>query len=394
MYPIPTSEFQARRASLLGKVQKQGLSGVILFDRTYILYYAGFSWIPTERPVAFLMTAGGRTVLFVPGLEAERAHAEALVDEIVVYPEYPDDPHPLVQLWDAAVKWGFGPSYGADQDGYPWVFGYQGPALSEMAGSRPFPCAAWVEAQMMVKSPAEIALIRESVKWANLAHTLLCRYTRAGVTETEACRRASTEATMAMLDALGPHYRSGSPYFEGASATYRGQVGRGASQPGALAGHFTFRAGDVLISEARAPIWGYDSELERTMFIGRPSDEQRRLFEQVRYLGEVALGALRPGIPCAEVDRAVRTAYAEQGLLPYWRHHTGHSIGLRYHEGPFLDVHDATIIRPGMVFTIEPGLYVPDVGGFRHSDTVLVTEDGVEVLTYFPRDLDSLILPA
>lgn len=394
MLPFPLHEYQARREHLLARCRAQGLSGVILFDRTYILYYAGFVWIPTERPAALLITAGGWTALFVPGLEAERARAEALVDDVIVYPEYPDDPHPIVQLWSAAAKFGFGPAYGADQDGYPWVFGYQGPALSEVAGSRPFPCAPWAEAQMMVKSPAEIALIRESVKWANLAHTLLCRYTRAGVTETEVSRRASTEATMAMLDALGPGYRSGSPYFDGASAVYRGQVGRGASQPGALAGHVTFRAGDVLISEARAPIWGYDSELERTMIIGRPSDEQRRLFEQMLYLGEAARRVLRPGIPCAEVDRVVRAAYAERSLLPYWRHHTGHSIGLRYHEGPFLDIHDNTIIRPGMVFTIEPGLYVPDVGGFRHSDTVLVTEEGVEVLTYFPRDLDSLTLPA
>ncbi len=161
-----------------------------------------------------------------------------------------------------------------------------------------------------------------------------------------------------------------------------------------MAGHVAFRAGDVLISEARAPIRGYDSELERTLIIGRPSDEQRRLFEQMLYLGEVARRALRPGIPCAVVDRVVRAAYAELGLTSYWRHHAGHAIGLRYHEGPFLDIHDSTIVRPTMVFTIEPGLYVPDVGGFRYSDTALVTEEGVEVLTYFPRDPDSLTLPA
>jgi len=68
-------------------------------------------------------------------------------------------------------------------------------------------------------------------------------------------------------------------------------------------------------------------------------------------------------------------------------------VGLRIHEGPFLDVGDATEILPGMVFTVEPGLYAPDLGGFCHSDTVLVTDEGIEMLTYYPRDLESLIIP-
>ena len=83
----------------------------------------------------------------------------------------------------------------------------------------------------------------------------------------------------------------------------------------------------------------------------------------------------------------------ENGLLQYWRQHTGHGIGLRNHEAPFLDVGDSTPIEPGMVFTIEPGLYSPTVGGFRHSDTIAVTPDGIDVLTEYPRDLESLTIP-
>ena len=89
----------------------------------------------------------------------------------------------------------------------------------------------------------------------------------------------------------------------------------------------------------------------------------------------------------------MRAYFAHQDLFAHWRHHTGHAIGIRYHEGPFLDSGDTTEIRPGMVFTVEPGLYAPDVGGFRHSDTVLVTDDGIEILTYYPRDLESLVVP-
>jgi Xaa-Pro aminopeptidase len=129
------------------------------------------------------------------------------------------------------------------------------------------------------------------------------------------------------------------------------------------------------------------------MVLGEPSDDQRRFFAHMKAAQEVAFDAIRPGARCADVDLAVRAYYEEHELMPYWRHHTGHAIGLRYHEGPFLDTGDETVIRPGMVFTVEPGLYVEELGGFRHSDTVLVTDDGIEQLTYYPRDLESLTIP-
>jgi len=90
----------------------------------------------------------------------------------------------------------------------------------------------------------------------------------------------------------------------------------------------------------------------------------------------------------------VRAYYETHSLWEHWRHHTGHAIGLRYHEGPFLDRGDETELRAGMVFTVEPGLYAAGLGGFRHSDTIAITADGVEWLTDYPRDLGSLTLPA
>ncbi len=247
---------------------------------------------------------------------------------------------------------------------------------------------------MMIKSPAELALLQESVRWGNLAHMLLQRYTKAGVTETEVTQRASDEATLAMLDAIGPVYRDNSQYFAGAGAGYRGQIGRNAAIPHALANNITFQKGDILVTGASATVWGYVSELERTMVIGEPNDAQRRYFDHMLALQDLALAAIEPGKPCAEVDREVRAYYRKHDLQNYWKHHTGHNIGLRYHEAPFLDVGDPTEIKPGMIFTVEPGLYVPDLGGFRHSDTVVVTEDGTQMMTYYPRDLESLTLPA
>jgi Xaa-Pro aminopeptidase len=83
----------------------------------------------------------------------------------------------------------------------------------------------------------------------------------------------------------------------------------------------------------------------------------------------------------------------ENDLMQFWKHHSGHAIGLRYHEGPFLDVGDQTELKPGMVFTVESALYAAALGGLRHSDTVLITESGIEILTYYPRGLESLMIP-
>ena len=391
---ITPQEFESRAARLLEHVRAQNIDGVVLFDNYYILYFTGFAFIPTERPMAFVMNARGDKAMFVPQLEEEHARSKTGFDRVDHYVEYPYDPHPMQALKKTLAALGIKDRIGADSDGYPWILGYRGPSLTELTGATVARVTAFVEDLMMIKSPAEIALIRESVKWGNLAHRLLQRYTRVGATETEVSMRASNEATLAMLDTLGPLYRAQSMFGSGAEAGYRGQIGRGAAIPHALANNVVFQAGDVLVTGAGAPMWGYNSELERTMVLGQPSDEQRRMFDHMVAAQQAAFDALKPGATCADVDRAVRRYYEENDLMQYWKHHTGHGIGLRYHEGPFLDVGDTTVLRPGMVLTVEPGLYAPQLGGFRHSDTVVITEDGLEILTYYPRDLESLTLSA
>jgi Xaa-Pro dipeptidase len=391
---IQDAEFEQRAAALAEHVRDRGLSGAVLFDNAYVLYYTGFAFIPTERPAALVVNAAGERGLFVPRLEREHAQANATVQHVSDYPEYPSERHPMEALRELLERMAVRDGIGADQDGYPWILGYRGPTLTELTRVAPERITAFVEDRMAIKSPSEIELIRESAKWGNLAHVLLQRYTRPGLTETEVAQRATNEATLAMLDAIGPIYRAQNGFFHEAGAGYRGQIGRNAAIPHALANNITFREGDVLVTGASAPVWGYLSELERTMVIGEPSDEQRRLFDHMVALQDTAFAAIRPGARCADVDRAVRAYYDEHDLWGYWKHHVGHAIGLRYHEGPFLDIGDETEIRPGMVFTVEPGLYAAEVGGFRHSDTVAVTDGGIEFLTYYPRDLESLTIPA
>lgn len=390
---ITDAEHKSRCDHLLRYIQAQKSSGVILFDADYILYYTGFKFIPTERPIGFVMNSAGERALFVPRLEVEHAKANALIDRVEHYLEYPDIPHPMKIFEKLLADMGIKGDVAADNDGYPWILGYRGTTLTEM-GFSPQPVRAFIEDQMAVKSEAELNLLRESCRWANLAHMLLQRYTVVGATETEVEQRASNEATLAMYNAIGPLYRAQSSFWGGAVAGYRGQIGRNAAIPHALANNIVFQDGDVLVTGATAPVWGYVSELERTMILGTPSDEFKRYFDHMVALQDLAMAAIEPGKKCSEVDKEVRAYFAKHDLTPYWKHHTGHTIGLRYHEGPFLDIGDDTVIKAGMVFTVEPGIYVPQIGGFRHSDTVAATENGAEMLTYYPRDLASLTLPA
>jgi Xaa-Pro aminopeptidase len=355
----------------------------VLFDQAYIQYYTGFNFLSNERPV--VVVVGDELTAFVPGFEVARTGEEGRFDRVESYPEYPGAKHPmhvLAGLLDGAVA--------ADQDGYPGILGYDGPPLSEVTGAPVKTLSSFIESQLRRKSPAEVELIRESGRWCSYAHRLLQEYSTAGATEAEASLRAGFEATLAMLEALGPEYAGQLGSQDGATAGYRGQIGRRSAWAHAVAHDIRFEPGDMLVSETAAPVWGYNAELERGMVVGEPTDEQRRLFEHTVAAQQVAFDALKPGVTCADVDRAVLDYFDDNGIRDLWRQHTGHGIGLRNHEAPFLDVGDHTRVEPGMVFTIEPGVYQEGLGGFRHSDTVVVTEEGMEILTDYPRDLESL----
>jgi len=389
---IPAEELQARRERLLEQVRGAGLAGYVLFDQHYIQYFTAFGFLSTERPVVFAQGASGDMMAFVPEFEVERVRAETAFERVESYPEYPGIEHPMRILGRVLADMGIQGSIGADQDGYPGILGYQGPALSETTSATVAPLGSAIEAMMVRKSENELALIRESARWCEHAHRLLQEFSRPGATEAEASLRAGHEATLAMLQALGDRFGGQQGSADGASAGYRGQIGLRSSWAHAVAHNIQFQVGDVLVTETSAPIWGYHAELERAMIIGQPSDGARRLFEHAVAAQQVAFGALRPGVTCADVDGAVMRYFEQNDLLPNWRQHTGHAIGLRNHEAPFLDLGDHTPIEPGMVFTIEPGVYDAAIGGFRHSDTVAVTPDGIDILTDYPSDIDSLTI--
>ena len=386
--PITDSERRGRSTRVFDLVSPR-LDAVALFDEQFVQYYTGFVYHPTERPIGVVLLRGGERVLLVPRLEQEHAEQTASFERLLVYPEYPGQLHPMRilvdDLRDQRVS-----RLGVDHDGYPVVAGYRTYPLSqELEVELVSPV---IDRQMALKSDAELALIRESAYWGGVAHRLLQEYTRVGSHETEVVGRACKDATARMREWRGGAYRQLNRWINGALAIYRGQIGPNSALPHALTNDAAFSEGDTLVTGAAADAHGYLSELERTMFLGQPSADQKRFFGHMLELQDISFEAIRPGAAGADVDRSVRAYYEREDLWPYWRHHVGHGLGQRIHESPFLDVGDETPLEPGMVLSVEPGLYVPGLGGFRHSDTVLVTETGCELITNYPRGLADLIV--
>jgi len=371
-------------------MQASGLDAMCVFYPARVAYLTGFHHIPTERPIALIIGSSGQSSLVVPAVEKEHAESSTSVDQVRIYFEYPGAEHPMESVAEVLTEMSARPDRtGADHDGYVPFWGYRGPRLSDLTGVEPIDSELIVESLRRVKSSAELECIQLSCDWAVRAHRRMQGAIATGKTEMECYMPASTETLFEMVHEM-PGWRPRGNDDSGLIAMF--VAGRSTAMPhGFVKGH-GIAAGDVLVSGAGANIDGYRSELERTMIVGEPSPEQARAFGAMLALQTRAIETMAPGVPAGEVELATVRLAEELGVAGNLRHHVGHSIGLEGHEAPFLDRGDDAVLEPGMVFTVEPGVYIPELGGFRHSDTVVVTKDGRRVMTDYPRELKDLIV--
>ncbi len=399
---VPTGEFERRIADVRETLAAEDADALCLFSGTNIEWLSGFYHLQTERPVCLAVT-DETVAITVPRLERDRATDEAfpLIETVYGYYDYPGDTHEETtyhhhsaatpeetiaeMLDDLGVE-----AVVADANGAPGHWGYSGPPLEEFAGVD-VETVEWIQNSRTVKSDVEIELLRESATWGNLAHRKLAEHATPGRHELWVAKRASLDASMSMLDALGDRYES---HLRGGFPAACGFLsGPNTALPHGVTENRRLERGDVLVTGATANVGGYVTELERTMFLGEVEEPHREYFEHMREMQDIAIDAMGPGVSAAAVDGAVHDYCVEQGLLEYTQHHTGHNIGLEGHERGFLDRGSDVVLEPGQLYTVEPGLYVPEVAGYRHSDTILVTEDGTESLTYFPKSLADNVIP-
>ncbi|MFP3951346.1 MAG: M24 family metallopeptidase [Candidatus Bathyarchaeia archaeon] len=393
---ISWDEYRSRQERLREFMTENEYEAFLVTTGVHIFYLSHFYHMITERPAALLVTMDEAPIFMGPRLEADHLrHQTQLIDEVYTYLDYPGETHPIELFAEWLKDMGYGKSrIGAENpSGAGGSYGYEGPSLEdEMPDAEIVKEDRVIWDMRMVKSEEEIELIKESARWGNLAHSLLQEYTEPGYWDVEISLMASLEASSFMKKTLGPDYEQIRGGRAPASAGFRGQVGWKSAMPHSIGINKMVEEGDVLVTGAGADIGGYHSELERTMIIGEPTERQRKLFNVMVEAQDAAINALGPGVKCSEIDDAANRVLHDAGLKDYIRHHTGHGIGLQGHEPPWLDQGNNKELKPGMVVSIEPGIYELGFAGFRHSDTAVITEDGAELVTYYPRDIDSLTI--
>lgn len=392
---ISDSEYKLRIEHVRKYLHKRKLGALYLTNGTSMFYLTGYSFISTERPAALIVPLDGEIAFIGPRLEEDHLPLETnLIKSVKTYVDYPGEKHPIEHFATFLKEMRLDKKrIGIDnRAGASGMWGYKGPTLAKKLPEARFADASELVPNMrQVKSTTEIELMKESAKWANLAMTLLQEYTEEGLWDVDVALAATHETSVIMKKTLGFDYapkRSIVPV----SAGFRGQIGEMSAIPHSMSTKRTIKKGDVIIAEVGVDIGGYTCELERTMIVGSPTTKHERYFGTMLKAQEAAFSAMKPGNKISEVDKATIDVFKKAGLIHLTRHHSGHGLGLETHEPPWLDIGNEQPLQTGMIVSCEPGIYEVGFAGFRHSDTVLVTEDEAQLLTYYPRDLNSLTI--
>jgi len=396
---ISRSDYDQRSQVLMEKIRKAQIDALYLSNPNRIFYLTGCPYIMLvgmARPFGLVFTAEGSKTLILPTIEVQQVLKDQPfgVDEIVPYWEYPGTPHVYETLVNVFRKNRLlDKRVGIDSSVLPDVVGVTDPPIQKYLPDVKFvPSKMLIDEMRVTKSAEEIELIKEAAKWSNLAHTYLQEFTRPGVSELEISSKATHQATTVMLKTLGPDYVSKALRWYSAWARFK--AGVRTSFPHGLLVNRKVQIGDSIETAASATVGGYSNHLERTMFMGEPSEKQKKYFGIMLRAQNAALESCKPGVKCSEVYKAAIDVFKGAGLDVdrVVQHRVGHGMGLDECEPPTIVNGNDEPLKVGMVFTIEPGIYIDGYAGFRHCDTIIVTEDGCENADYYPRDIESLTI--
>ncbi|KRA59167.1 X-Pro dipeptidase [Caulobacter sp. Root655] len=376
---VAVVEYEARleRARIL--TAALGADALLVGAGASLRYFTGVPWGATERLVALLLPRRGRPIMVCPAFELGSLQADLKIEaDIRLWQEH-DSPAALVgralSEIDADVL--------ALDPAAPFsLFS----ALDKAAPSlRALDATPVIDGCRALKSPAELALMRYAKAVTLDVHRRAAAMLAPGI---------AASAVKRFIDAA--HRAAGA---DGGSTFCAVQFDRATAYPHGLPGDQTLREGELVLIDTGCQVEGYNADITRTYVFGEPGDEHRRIWDIEHEAQAAAFAAVRPGLPCEAIDEAARQVLQRYGLgpdyaLPGLPHRTGHGIGLSIHEGPYLVRGDSTPLAPGMCFSNEPMIVVPDRFGVRLEDHFHVTEDGAAWFTEPSPSIDAPFGPS
>jgi len=365
---------QSRFDRLNASLRTSDLDAVILNPGPTLTHLTGLRFHLMERPVVLLFAKDQDPAIVLPELELQKVASLPYKLQVFPYPENPSE-------WDDAFRKAAqtlsltrsgGKRIGVDPRQLRLL---EFRHVKAGAPEADYPDASGVLSSLRLrKEKAEVEAMRRAVKIAQEALEATIPLIKISMTEKE----LSSELVMQLLKHGSEPEMPFAPIVSG---------GPNSANPHASPTERKLQAGDLLVIDWGAAYDGYISDLTRTFAVGEVDKEYEKIHKIVQEANAAGRLAAKPGVPCANVDKAARDVIEKSGYGVNFTHRTGHGIGMEGHEEPYMRGDNMQLLEPGMAFTVEPGIYLPNRNGVRIEDNVVITEDGADVLSDMPREI-------
>jgi Xaa-Pro dipeptidase len=362
---------QSRFDKLNASLQNSDLDAVILNPGPTLTHLTGLHFHLMERPVVLLFAKNQIPAIVLPELELQKVASLPYDLQVFAYPENPSEWGGIFRKATQHLSLD-GKRIGVEPRQLRLLeFNY----VKDGAPEADYPDASNVLSELRLrKDQAEVEAMRRAVRIAQDALEATIPSFKIDMTE----KALAAELVIQLL-------RYGSdpemPFAPIVSS------GPNAANPHASPSDRKLRSGDLLVVDWGAAYEGYISDLTRTFAVGEIDKEYVKIHRIVQEANAAGRAAARPGVPCADVDKAARDVIEQAGYGEYFTHRTGHGIGMEGHEEPYMRGDNMQLLEPGMAFTVEPGIYLPNRNGVRIEDNVVITETGADVLSDMQREI-------
>jgi len=383
---LPPDWYRGKIGQVQEQMKQRKLNALVLLNATNVIYTTGYFHRSTERPLAALIPESGDPALFVPELESDQVKLWWIKD----YEAYFDFPGPVNRvrwIFERVAKRGLGAGQIGVEEPTPG-------RMQQMKLGAPkatiVDAGDLVENMRWVKDEDELRVMRRAMYFADFTVQAGRDFVQSNgsVTEDQILKASADAVADKMSKELNDVVGVGiEPPFGGLVP-----FGKRSAFPHAVPSKDRLKSGDALILSFGAQVGGYNVESERSFSVGKPSDYAKRLYDAMLAAHDTGVENMKQGAVAEEVDKKSLDQIRKAGFEKFLKHRTGHGIGLDGHEAPWIAEGDKAVLKEGMTFSCEPGVYDPDWGGFRHSDTVIVRKDKGEVMNSYPTRLEEMII--